>query len=82
MFRVEATPVPQARSKDPGQRWFLAIFLFLTTCASTFLVGGPVYAGAVMFILLSHELGHYVAARHYRVPASLPYFIPPRGSFT
>jgi len=27
-------------------------------------------------ILLAHESGHYVAARHYRVNASPPYFIP------
>jgi membrane-associated protease RseP (regulator of RpoE activity) len=29
-----------------------------------------------MSILLCHELGHYVAARIHRVPASLPYFLP------
>jgi membrane-associated protease RseP (regulator of RpoE activity) len=29
-----------------------------------------------MAILLSHELGHYVAARIHGVPASLPYFVP------
>jgi membrane-associated protease RseP (regulator of RpoE activity) len=29
-----------------------------------------------MTILLAHELGHYFQARRYRVPASLPYFIP------
>lgn len=27
-------------------------------------------------ILLVHELGHYIAARLHRVPASLPYFLP------
>ena len=29
-----------------------------------------------MAILLSHEMGHYLTARYYRVKASLPYFIP------
>jgi membrane-associated protease RseP (regulator of RpoE activity) len=29
-----------------------------------------------MAILLAHELGHYFQARRYRVPASLPWFIP------
>jgi membrane-associated protease RseP (regulator of RpoE activity) len=30
----------------------------------------------LMAILLSHEMGHYLTARRYRVDASLPYFIP------
>jgi len=29
-----------------------------------------------MFILLAHEMGHYLCARHYRVNATLPFFIP------
>src|SRR5687767_9022000 len=29
-----------------------------------------------LFILLCHELGHYLACRRYRVPATLPYFLP------
>jgi membrane-associated protease RseP (regulator of RpoE activity) len=34
------------------------------------------FAVPLMAILLTHELGHYVAARIHRVPATLPYFIP------
>lgn len=34
------------------------------------------YALAVMGILLAHEMGHYLQARRYRVPATLPFFIP------
>jgi membrane-associated protease RseP (regulator of RpoE activity) len=37
---------------------------------------GLPYAAAVLLILGGHEMGHYVACRLYRVPASLPYFIP------
>jgi len=29
-----------------------------------------------LFILLCHELGHYLACRFYRLPATLPYFLP------
>lgn len=31
---------------------------------------------SLLSILLAHELGHYFTGRHYRVPVSLPFFIP------
>ena len=34
------------------------------------------YSLTVLTILGVHELGHYYACRHYRVDASLPYFLP------
>ena len=34
------------------------------------------YSLTVLAILGIHELGHYCACRHYRVDASLPYFLP------
>ena len=37
---------------------------------------GLVYMAAVMGILLAHEMGHFVQAVRYGVPASLPFFIP------
>lgn len=37
---------------------------------------GLIYMGAVLAILLSHEMGHFAATLVYRIPASLPYFIP------
>ncbi|MHB1037527.1 MAG: site-2 protease family protein [Pirellulales bacterium] len=37
---------------------------------------GLEYMGAVMAILLCHEMGHFLLTLRYRVPASLPYFIP------
>lgn len=37
---------------------------------------GALYMLCVMSILLAHELGHFFTALYYRVPASLPYFIP------
>lgn len=30
----------------------------------------------LLTILLAHELGHYLACRRYRIPATLPYFLP------
>ena len=34
------------------------------------------YSMTVLAILGIHELGHYYACRHYRLDASLPYFLP------
>lgn len=72
--RPDAEPAPPPEPRGP--RWALPSFLFIATCFSTFLVGGPAFAASLMFILLAHELGHYLQARRYGVPASLPYFIP------
>jgi len=30
----------------------------------------------VLLILLAHEMGHYLACRYYRLPATPPYFLP------
>jgi membrane-associated protease RseP (regulator of RpoE activity) len=35
-----------------------------------------IYSVAVMVTLAAHEAGHYLQSRRYRVPASLPMFIP------
>lgn len=37
---------------------------------------GLLYAVLILVMLLSHEMGHYLAARHHGVDATLPYFIP------
>lgn len=37
---------------------------------------GLPYAGLILFMLASHEFGHYIAARLHRVKATLPFFIP------
>ena len=40
------------------------------------LLPGLPFSLTLMFILLAHEMGHYLYARHYRVYATLPYFVP------
>ncbi len=45
-----------------GNPWLLAQGFWFSTTA--------------LGILLIHELGHYVACRHYRLPVTLPYFLP------
>lgn len=45
------------------------------------------FSTSLLFILICHEMGHYVACRLYRVDATLPFFIPtppmigPAGTF-
>lgn len=68
--------VPQQPAPKRTGRIRLPVLLFVATCLSTWLSGGFAFALALMTILLAHELGHYLQARRYGVPASLPYFIP------
>ncbi len=37
---------------------------------------GLTFSASLLAILFSHEMGHYLACRHYKVNATLPYFIP------
>jgi membrane-associated protease RseP (regulator of RpoE activity) len=50
--------------------------LFVLTVVSVSLSGGPRLALGLLSILMAHEMGHYIACRHYRVDATLPYFLP------
>lgn len=74
------------------QRLGLALTLFALTVVSSLFVGaqyvegltatnwrlldGLPYAASLLGILAAHEFGHYLVARHYGTPVSLPYFIP------
>ncbi|MGH9737647.1 MAG: site-2 protease family protein [Candidatus Acidiferrales bacterium] len=42
---------------------------------ATILLGIP-FSFTLLLILLSHELGHFFAGRHYGIDVSYPYFIP------
>lgn len=37
---------------------------------------GFIYMGCVLAILLTHEMGHFLATLRHRVPASFPFFLP------
>lgn len=52
------------------------IGLFVACCVTTYIAGGPYFAGTLMGILACHEAGHYIVGRLHGVEASLPYFIP------
>lgn len=42
----------------------------------SYLLGGLPFSLTLLAILLTHEMGHYLAARYYLVDATLPFFIP------
>ena len=51
------------------------------------LIYGLEFSISLLFILICHEMGHYIACRIYRVDATLPFFLPtppmigPAGTF-
>jgi membrane-associated protease RseP (regulator of RpoE activity) len=65
-----------ATPPTPPRQVVLPILLFLATCASTYMTNGPLFCVAIMVTLTAHELGHFLQAVRYRVPTSLPFFIP------
>jgi membrane-associated protease RseP (regulator of RpoE activity) len=54
---------------------------------SEYLIYGLSFSLSLLFILVSHEMGHYIACRIYKVDATLPFLIPtppmigPAGTF-
>ncbi len=52
-----------------------------------YLAYGLKFSISLLFILICHEMGHYIMCRRYRVDATLPFFIPtppmigPAGTF-
>ncbi|GAB4135140.1 MAG: site-2 protease family protein [Planctomycetaceae bacterium] len=79
--RQEPDDFPPFQKNEPPQQFRMrfrkALFLFIATCLSTWFAQRSLeYTFAVMFILIAHEMGHFLQALRYGVPASLPYFIP------
>ncbi len=76
-------------NKPERNRVWINILLFVITVITTAIAGaesgesigaiftsGLPFSATIMFILLSHEMGHYMAAKYFGVKATLPYFIP------
>ena len=66
---------------------FVASVIYDLLTNFTLLKEGLSFSISLLFILLSHEMGHYIACRIYGVDATLPFFIPtppligPAGTF-
>ncbi|MCX7422279.1 MAG: site-2 protease family protein [Planctomycetia bacterium] len=69
------TSVRQLVDQEDGQRVFRQVLTTDWGAAQTWL-NGLKYSAALMAILFAHEMGHYLQARRYGVPASWPWFIP------
>jgi membrane-associated protease RseP (regulator of RpoE activity) len=54
----------------------LAALLQYALAHPRLLTDGATFSASLLAILFSHEMGHYLACRYYRVNATLPYFIP------
>ena len=94
-----ASPRPFARPYVNVILFILTIFSVMLTGADSNAAQGGGFMGmlrhiftgwpfalSMMGILFAHEMGHYVACRIYKVPATLPFFIPaplisPLGTF-
>jgi membrane-associated protease RseP (regulator of RpoE activity) len=55
---------------------FVAAVLAYAAANPVVLVEGLTFSVALLIILTAHEMGHYLACRHYGVSATLPFFIP------
>ncbi len=73
--------------REVKERKWINVILLIATFLSTTLIGSTLYsrfniAGgvlfsfAILFVLGSHEMGHYFAARRWGLRTTLPYFIP------
>jgi len=66
--------------------WINVVLLIATFCTTTLMgatmfenfnvIGGISFSMAIMFVLGTHEMGHYLFARRWGMRTSLPYFIP------
>jgi len=70
--------IPPAAISPDGTASISYLFLHI-------LSGWP-FALSMMGILFAHEMGHYIMCQYYKVPATLPYFLPapllsPLGTF-
>jgi membrane-associated protease RseP (regulator of RpoE activity) len=86
-WRVLGTP-PPARPNYHVHMLLFVMTIVTTVVAGMLIEGvhplqqisqfyrGLPYAGTLLVILFSHEMGHYLTARHYGMDVTLPYFLP------
>lgn len=63
-------------SSPSAKNWTIFFLLLAGTLFTTYLAGGFLFSIFLVFILGTHEFGHYWASRKNNVKATLPFFIP------
>ena len=72
-----AAPLPEGDAVPPVWQLLLHPTLLLRLLLHPMVLGaGLAFSLPLLFILLTHELGHYLACRAHRLDATLPYFLP------
>ena len=58
--------------------YFYSLFELITYASDhpRVIAEGAKFSASLLAILFSHEMGHYLACRYYKVDATFPYFIP------
>ena len=83
-FKREYGELVLELKKTKNNIWVNILLLIATFCSTTLMgsmlagniIDGFLFSLAIMFVLGSHEMGHYFAARKWTMRTSLPYFIP------
>ena len=85
MLAAPELPIPEPRLANPLDyllyiplSYFYSISELLRHAFShpKLIVEGVTFSASLLAILFSHEMGHYLACRYYKVNATPPYFIP------
>ena len=85
MLAVPELPAPEPRLATPLDyvlyiplSYFYSVAELLRQAFSHphVMVEGVAFSASLLAILFSHEMGHYLACRYYKVNATPPYFIP------
>lgn len=71
-----STPLDYVLYVPLGYLHSVAAYIKLAVLHPQVLLSGIAFSVSLLAILLSHEMGHYLACRYYGVDATMPYFIP------
>ena len=85
MLAAPELPVPEPRLASPLDYLLYVPLSYLYSITEllryafshpVLIVEGATFSASLLAILFSHEMGHYLACRYYKVNATPPYFIP------